>query len=119
MVGAHPDDARGQVVARQMSLQGCGGHVCGKLLLVDADNGDTLCGSQKWRGIMYSACGQPASVPGDADVLRFKRAFTGIRNKNDRAARLKKYFLRYGVVEGVVVRFWLQHDRQVVESRQC
>src|SRR5665213_3368288 len=101
-----------------MSFQSCSGHIRGYFLLVDADDGDGLGASQKRCGVAKGACGQAASIPDDADVLRFKRPFMRIWNKNDRAAGLKKNLLRYGVVERVAVWLGLQHDRQVVESCQ-
>src|ERR1700761_5727422 len=101
-----------------MSFKGYGGHIGGYFVLVDNDDGDSLRTSQKRCGIMQGTRGQAASIPGDADMFRLKRPFVRIRNKNDRTASLKKHLLRYGVIERVAVRFWLEYDRQVVESRQ-
>jgi hypothetical protein len=117
-ISFHALDARREAAPRQMCHQGGHGYVRGYVRIVDADDSDSLRTSQKRRCVTKGTRRQAASVPCNADVLRLKRALVRIGNKKHRAAGLKKYFLRKGVVVRVTIGLGLQHDCQIVEPCQ-
>jgi len=73
VIGAGAFDARDKPALCQVRDQSRGGFLRGYFRRVDGDDGDGVRTSQKRRGVAKGARGQTASIPGNADVLRFKR----------------------------------------------